>query len=203
MAVLRTALATRGLRSLLLAFVASSLGFWAFTILFALYAYAEAGATAVGLSVLARMLPAALATPSLAVLADRHSRRRVLVMTTGIQAVALVVVAAGIARDAPFGVVLAFGALYTVAGGAYKPAQAALIPQLARTPAEVAAANVAWGAVDNAGFLAGSFMAALLVTGVGLGTAIGICALPYVTACALLAGLPRDTRPEPLDDGVE
>ena len=199
MRVLRTALASSGLRRLLLAFLATSGGMWAFSILFALYAYAEGGATAVGVAVLVRMLPTGIAAPSLALLADRHSRRSVLVASAGLQALALGLVAAAIALDAPFGVVLGMGALVTIAGAAYRPAQAALLPQLGNAPAEIAAANVASGSVDYAGFLGGSLLAAVLVESVGLTAAIVACGILYAVAAAVLLRLPRDERPEPLE----
>lgn len=200
MQVLRTALASAGLRRLLLAFLATSLGIWAFTILFALYAYAEGGATAVGLSVLVRMLPSGLATSSLAALADRHPRRTILIACAGCQVVALALVAASIALDAPFGVVLALAALFTLAGAAYKPAQAALIPQLAQTPSQIAAANVAWGGMDYAGFLAGSLGAGVLAGAAGVSTGIALCIVPYLAGLVALARLPRDERPERIED---
>lgn len=196
---LRTALGNAGLRQLLGAFMAASLGTWAFAILFALYAYAEGGATAVGLALLVRMLPSAIAAPSLAVLADRHPRRTVLVASAALQALALALVAGAVALDAPFGLVLGLAALFTVAGSAYKPAQAALIPQVAQTPAEVAAANVVWGSVDYAGFLAGALLAGALAEPVGLSAGIAACALPYLACLACLLRLPGDQRPEPLD----
>ena len=199
MRVLRTALASPDLRRLLSGFLAVSLGSWAFSILFALYAYAEDGATGVGLAVLVRMLPAGLAAPSLALLADRHSRRTVLLASAGVQALALALAATAAAAGGPFGLVLALAAVFTIAGTAYKPAQAALLPQLARTPAEIAAANVAWGAVDYAGFLVGSLLAGALAGLVGLSAGIAVCALPYLAALAALARLSRDQRPEPLE----
>ena len=57
MAALRSALANRDLARLLGCFAASSLGTWAFMIVLSLYAYAEGGASAVGLAVLVRVAP--------------------------------------------------------------------------------------------------------------------------------------------------
>ena len=75
MAALRSAIANRDLARLLGAFAASALGTWAFMIVLALYAYAEGGASAVGIAVLVRMAPSALVAPYAAMLADRHPRR--------------------------------------------------------------------------------------------------------------------------------
>jgi MFS family permease len=196
MRALRTALGNTALRRLLVSYLAVSLGTWALAIVFALYAYAEGGATAVGIAVLVRMLPAGLAAPSLALLADRHSRRAVLVTSAAVQALALGAVALAVAVQAPFALVLALAAVFTVAGVASKPAQAALIPQLAGTPTEMAATNVAWSGTDYAGFLLGSAAAGALAASAGLAAGIAICALPFVAGAILLAGLPRDRRPD-------
>lgn len=75
MRLLRAALANRQIARLEAAWAAASLGTWAFSILFALYAYGKGGAGAVGLAVLVRMLPSAFAAPYTALLADRRSRR--------------------------------------------------------------------------------------------------------------------------------
>lgn len=63
MRLLRAALANRQIARLEAAWAAASLGTWAFSILFALYAYGKGGAGAVGLAVLVRMLPSAFAAP--------------------------------------------------------------------------------------------------------------------------------------------
>ena len=199
MRVLRTALGSAPLRRLLLGFAASSVGMWAFTILFALYAYAEGGATAVGVAALVRMLPCAFAAPSLAVLADRYSRRAVLLASTACQTAALVLVAAAIALDAAFAIVLVLGGLFTIASAPYRLAQGALIPRLADSPGEIAAANVALSGVDYAGFLVGSLLTGVLATTLGIDVSIAICGLPYLVCIFALTGLPHDERPEPLD----
>ncbi len=195
MAVLRTALASHDVRRLLVGWLLTTVGTWAFTILIALYAYQEGGATAVGVAVLVRMLPSGLAAPSVALLADRHSRRSVLVASSALRALVLALISAAVAAEAPFAFVLALSAVFTVAGTAHKPAQAALLPQLARMPAEVAAANAASSGIDNAGFLAGSLMAGVVAGALGLAGGMAVCVLPYLAAAGILALLPRDERP--------
>src|SRR5436305_792389 len=102
MAALRSALANRDLARLLGAFAASSLGTWASMIVLSLYAYAEGGARAVGLAVLVRMAPSALAAPYAAMLADRHSRRRMLIAGGAARALLAVATALAVAAGAPF-----------------------------------------------------------------------------------------------------
>lgn len=108
--------------------------------------------------------------------------------------------AVGIAvlAGAAFAAVLALAAAATIAGTAHKPAQAALLPRLARNPAELAAANVLWGTIDNGAFLAGSLLAGALVGLVSLHTAFLLCAVPFLLSAVILLRMTADVRPEPL-----
>jgi hypothetical protein len=88
--------------------------------------------------------------------------------------------------------------VFTIANTAHRPAQAALMPQLARTPAELAAANVCWTAIDYAGFLLGSVLAGVLVSLIELDLAFAACAATFALTTLVVAGLPADRRPPPL-----
>lgn len=191
-------MANAGVRRVLVVWLIAALGSWAFTILLALWAYDQGGTGAVGLAALVRLLPAGFAAPSIALLADRRSRRAVLGTSLVLRAAALAATAAAVAADSPMAVVLVFAALFTVAGTAHKPAQAGLIAQLARTPAELAAANVLWSSADYMSFFAGSLLAGLLAQVWGLELAFAACAVPFLAGAAALVGLPRDVRPAPL-----
>jgi MFS family permease len=68
----------RELRSLQLAGIGSTLGTWAYLVALAVYAYDAGGARAVGLIAFVRWGLAAGIAPWLALLADRMSRRRVM-----------------------------------------------------------------------------------------------------------------------------
>ena len=126
---LRLALATPDLRRLQAAWAAAATGGWAFMVALAVYAYGEGGAAAVGVAALARMVPAGLAAPLLGRVADRRSRRDVLLASTLARAALLGTLALAAALHA-FPLVLVLAALFTVAQAAHKPAQAALIPRL-------------------------------------------------------------------------
>src|SRR3954468_4491249 len=159
---LRSALANRGIALVEGAWAAASLGTWSFTILLALYAYERGGTGAIGVAALVRMLPAGVAAPYAALLADRHSRRAVLLAGTAARAGLAAAIALAAGAGASLGIVLVLSALLTVAGTAHKPPPGALLPQLARSPSELAAANVCWSSIDYAGFLAGSVLVGLL-----------------------------------------
>ena len=68
----------RQVRNVQLAGVGSTLGTWAYAVALPVYAYHSGGARAVGLLFFARFVLAALAAPWLGVLADRWSRRQLM-----------------------------------------------------------------------------------------------------------------------------
>ena len=79
----------RNLRRLELAYGVAITSEWAFVVALGVFAYERGGAAAVGILGLVRMLPAALATPFTAALADRYERERALVAVTLLSAAAL------------------------------------------------------------------------------------------------------------------
>jgi hypothetical protein len=198
--LLATVARNRDLALVGVAWAAASLGNWAFSILLAIYAYREGGTDAVALAVVVRMLPSAVAAPYAAMLADRHSRREILLWSALGRAAMLAVAAAAAAAGAPLGIVLLAAAAFTMVNTAHRPAQAAIMPQLARTPAELAAANVGWSAIDYAGFLLGGAAAGTLTAVAGLDTAFMACAAAFAVVAAAVVPLPRDARPQPLAD---
>src|SRR5918995_1112905 len=184
---LRDAMGAADLRRLQLAWSAASVGGWVFFIVLAVYAYDQGGAAAVGLAALARMVPAGLAAPLAGVVVDRRSRREVLLAITLGRALVLVGVSAAVAVDAPLALVLVLGALFTALATAHRPAQAALLPALASTPAQLAASNAVWTAVDSAGFLVGSLLAGALVAATSIESAFAVTAGLFTLALWPLA----------------
>src|SRR5437588_10697784 len=86
-------------RNVQIAGVGATLGTWAYAVALPVYAYHAGGARAVGLLFFARFMLSAVAVPWLGVLADRWSRRRVMltadVIRCGIFAVMTAVASAG------------------------------------------------------------------------------------------------------------
>jgi MFS family permease len=192
---LREALATPELRRVQAAGAASSLGNWVFFIVLAIYAFEEGGAPAVGVAALARMLPAGLAAPFTSMLADRHSRRDLLLEASLARSLAVALIVAAVLLDAPLVAVLVLAAAQAVAWIAAKPAQAALLPLLARTPEQLAATNAASSAIDSAAFCAGALLGGALAAGPGVNVGFAATAAAYVLAWLILRELPRDVPP--------
>ena len=141
----------RDLRRLQLAWAGSIAGNWSYLIALTVYAYDAGGAAAVGLVAVIRMLPAAIAAPFMSTLADRFPRKHVMVASDLVRAPLMVAGALTILLDGPAALVYLIVALSTVVGVAFRPAQAALLPSLARNPAELTAANVASSTIESVG----------------------------------------------------
>jgi MFS family permease len=194
-ALLSAGLATGPLRRLQAGWASVSIGGWAFMVALAVYAYGEGGVAAVGLAAVVRMLPAGIAAPFAGVLADRMPRRTILSWVTGLRAAVLAGVAAAVAAGVPFAFVLALAAVFTVLQTAHRPAQAALIPHLARTPTQCAAANAVVTGVDNAAFLVGSLLGGVLVAATSAQAGFAVTAGTLALGAVILRTLPVDPVP--------
>ena len=190
-----------GLRRLELAWVGSVTGEWAYVVALAVYAYEAGGATAVGLVALLRFLPSAAVAPFAAVLADRHSRQRVMLTADAIRAVALAGAAAVALSEGPAAAIYAFAALVAVVSTAFQPAQAALIPTLARNPQELTAANVASSTVESVGSFAGPAIGGLLLAVTSPGVVFAATAGAFVWSALNVARIP--STPAPHEDAAE
>jgi MFS family permease len=186
-AALRAVLANRDLLRVELARAVAATSMFAYTVAFAVLAYRAGGASAVGLLALVRMVPPALLSSPLAVLADRYPRRAV--MIAGDLARALVLVATAIVASLGLGTaaVLALAALVSMVGVASGPARAALVPTLARTPDELAAANVVGTSTENLAGFAGPIAGGVLFAIAGAEVTFSVCAAGALLSAALLA----------------
>jgi MFS family permease len=152
------------LRRLELAWMGSIIGSWAYFVALAVFAYRAGGPSAVGLVGLIRWLPAAFASPLAAVLGDRYPRVPVMLGSDLVRSAALGGMAVCAATDAPVELVYALASLVAVVTTAFQPAQAALLPALARTPEELTAANVSSSTIESLGFCVGPALGGLLLT---------------------------------------
>lgn len=193
--VMRGAFGTPALARLQLAFASSSLGLYAWFVALNVYAFNRGGAAAVGLIGLATMVPAAFVAPVTTLLADRASRRDVLVMASSARFVLGLGLAAAAAADLPLWAVTLFAVGQAMAQTVYRPAQAALMPQLATSPEQMAASNAVWNGLESTGFIVGALVGGWAVGALSAGPAFVLIALPMAVAALLLIGIPRDPTP--------
>ncbi len=159
----------RELRKLELALVGSVTGEWGYLVAIAVYANAQGGAGAVSLVLVLRWVAAALTASWLAYFADRYPRERVMLAADLSRVAAMALMAAAAFEDWSPALVYGLAAFVAVASKTFRPAQAALLPRLARSPEELTAANVASTAIDSVGSFLGPALGGLLLAATSVG----------------------------------
>jgi MFS family permease len=184
--------ANPNLRRLELAGAGSVLGQWAFGVALAVFAYGAGGAGAAALVVVIRLVPSALAAPLGGALADRYPRRRVMIACDLIRAAIAVGAAVAALAGAGAPVVFALAAGIAVVSTAFRPAEAAALPVLARTPDELAAANVASSTIASVGTFAGPALGGLLLAATSTAVSFAATAVSFVWSALLIARIRVD-----------
>jgi MFS family permease len=168
--------ANANLRRLELGWAASILGNWAYLVAVSVYAYGVGGDAAVGLILMLRLVPAGLIAPFAGVLADRYPRERVLLISNLARIVLVAAAAVCVFLDASAGVVYCLAVGASIANTPVRSAQAALTPSLARSPAELTAANAVASTFESIAAFAGPALAGILLVAVDIGTVFAVTA---------------------------
>jgi MFS family permease len=184
----------RNLRRLELAYAASITSEWAFTVALAVFAYDRGGARAVGILGLIRMLPAALATPFTAALADRYERERALLAVSVLSGTALAASATLFYAGRSTAAIFAFAAAHAVVSTLCRPAVAALMPSLATSPQQLVAANGVSLTLEGLGTLIGPLIAGLLLATTDEGVVFSTGAVAYFASAFALAAIHVEGR---------
>ena len=195
LAVLASVFRNPALRRVAGAFLAFSIGEWATWVAVIVYAYGRGGAPEAGFVAFIQLVPSVFMAPAAGTLGDRFSRKRVLLTAYVLQTLAMAAAAIALAIGAPAPIVYALATLTATAITMTRPVQSALLPDVATTPDQLTAANVASGTIEGAGTLLGPALAGVL-------TAIGGPALVFAVSSvglflATLSVLPlarRDIR---------
>jgi MFS family permease len=185
----------RALRQLQLAWAGSIIGTWAYAVALVVFAYSHGGASAVGLIALIRWLPAAVVSPFTAILGDRYPRVPVMLASDLLRAAGLATMSVCVLTDAPIGVVYVLAASVAVINTAFQPAQAALLPSLAKTPEELTAANVSSSTIESLGFCVGPALGGLLLAVSSVWVVFMFTAALFLFSALMLAPLLRTSEP--------
>jgi MFS family permease len=191
----RDVFANPGLRRIELAWAASILGTWAYGIAVMVYAYEQDGATAVGVVGMARWVAAAVASPFAAMLGDRYDRRWVMAASDLARAALIGAAAAAVYSDAPSLLVYVVAGLVSISSTPFRPAEAALVPRLARTPEELTAANVAASTIESFGTFGGPAIGGLLLAASGPGVVFILTASSLLWSAFLISGIRTGGEP--------
>lgn len=175
------------LRRVEIAYASSCASETAYLVALGVFAYQAGGALAVGVVGLIRMVPAALLTPFSALLGDRYSRERVLLLVALLSAVALAGSAVVFYLGAAEALIYVLAAFHAAVSTLVRPVLGALVPSLATTPRELVAANGVSMALESVGMLVGPVIAGVLVAAESPGVAFAFGAAAYLLAMFLLA----------------
>jgi MFS family permease len=193
----REVFANPALRRIQLAWAASIFGTWAYGLAVIVYAFEQNGATAVGVVGLVRWTAAAAVSPFAALLGDRYDKRLVMVCSDLARVVLIAGAAVAVyAGSAPV-VVYILAALVGVASTAFRPAEAALVPTLARTPEELTAANVTASTIESIGIFGGPAIGGILLAATGPATVFVVTAGLLLVSAILLFGIRSVAEGEP------
>jgi hypothetical protein len=162
-ATFRDALRSPDVRRIELGWGFSVVGESASTVALVVFAYAEGGAALIAVYGLFRMLAGVTVALAIAGIGDRIRSEVLLRGATALKAILLTLATVTAAVDGPALGVVGLAAASSGLEGAYRPLQAATLPWLVRTPAELTAANVVASMMESTGALIGPVLAGVLL----------------------------------------
>jgi cyclic nucleotide-binding protein len=191
LAVLRRALAGPRLRRVEAAFLGFGISEYGVWVVVLVFAFRRGGTSAAGVIAAVQLLPASVVAPLAARLIDARGAAATLCAGYVAQAMSLGVAAALMLAGAPAAVVYAGAVVAACAVTLTRPAQAALLPALVDTPAQLTAANVVTGWVDNVTLLAGPALASIALAIATPGWALIVFAGVVASAAVVVTPLCR------------
>lgn len=186
---LRAVLRNQSLTRIQLALVFSLLGDAAYATAVTVWAYTEGGAAAVGFFTAVRLLAAATLAPVGATIADRCSRRQVLVFCDTTRAVLVAAAAVCLVLDVAWGVYV-LATLAGVLNAPFRTTQRAWLPSLSESPGELAAANASASTLESLAALAGPALGGLFVGLVGITPVFLFNVVTFLVSLALVLAVP-------------
>ena len=196
MGTVRDALQLPGMRRIELGYGLSITGELAGTVALVVYAVSAGGAGLVAAYAAARTVAGMGVALGLTGITSRLRRDRLLRWSTGVRMVLMAAAALLAALHQPPAAVIAAGAASSALAGTYRPLQAAVLPWLVRTPAELAASNAVTAVMENAGALAGPLLAGGLLAVAAPAAAMAAAAGALAAAAVSLLRLSVPDTPE-------
>jgi MFS family permease len=191
----RDVVAIRDARTLITASAVSQLGDWLYNAALLGYVYgATRSAGWVGAATIVRLLPYVLLGPLGGAVADRFSRRTVLLVGDVARVVLMAALAVVVATHGPIVVALALTALSSAAGGAERPAAMAWLPRLVGE-SRLGPANALLHTAQDLGTVLGPVLGALLLAVTSPWIAFAANGMTFAVSALLIGSIRRDRRP--------
>ena len=153
------------------------------------------GTTEASFVAVLQLVPAAICAPFLALLADRHRPVRVLAGGYLAQAAGMGATAAAIAAHAPVPFIYAGAVVAATAVTVTRPAQAVIVPSLARSAEELTATNVVSSWVESVSVLLASALTGVLLAVAGVDLVFGLMAAVVLASALLVTRVDGPDRP--------
>jgi predicted MFS family arabinose efflux permease len=181
---IRSALGSPSFRSLLAGLAVSQIGDWLYNLALVTLVYQRTGSALwAGAATAARVIPMVALGPVGGVIADRFSRRQVMIASDLARLVLMAALALVAAARLPVVLAPALAALATAAGTPYLPCVAAVTPRLVRD-ADLPGANAARSAVTAIGVIVGPALGGVLLLAGSPAVAFAVNAVTFGAAAA-------------------
>src|SRR5215831_10018048 len=191
----RDVLAIPGARALIGASAASEIGNWLYNAALLVYVYsATRSAGWVSAATICRLVPYVLLGPFGGAVADRYSRRTVLLAGDALRMLLMAAIAATVAGAGPVALVIALTAVASAVGCAERPAAMALLPRLVGE-VRLGPANALLHTVQDLGVLIGPAIGAILLTAAPAWIAFLANGATFAVSALLISTMRRDPAP--------
>ncbi len=168
---------------------------WIYVVNLLVVAHQVGGVLGVGVIGTIRMLPAAIVAPLVGSVTDRVARSQVLrtvhLVRASTAALAAILLLAGL----PAWPLFVLAVIDGIAATLHRPTTVALLPELARSPAQLINANAATSTAEGVGVLVGPAVGGLLLAVAGPGAGMVGATLAFALAALVIGGVPATVRP--------
>lgn len=191
------------LRRIELAFAGAAVGRYALLIVVTIFTFHAGGVTAVAIVTVARQAASATVAPLAAALTDRLRRERVMLLSDLSRVACSAAMAAIVAVSGPNWPIYVIAVCSSMFGAVFRPAEAALIARVARTPQELTAANVATSTFDSVGVFAGPALGAFLIAASGYTLAFACVAVAFLWSAYFVSRISAGADERPAAEHTE
>jgi hypothetical protein len=186
----------RDLRRAQLAFVAFSVAEHATWLAILFYALLGGGAKEVGLVAVLQLAPAVVATPFSSYAGDRFDPQKALAVGYAVQSIAMAGTAIAMWQGASVAAYLLAAAAAT-ATCFTRPVMGSLLPTLTHSPADLVAANVVAGIIEQVGVFVGPLLAGALMAATSPAAVFAAAAALTASGCVLSATVRAEVDERP------